>query len=159
LIAANGRLPSDHHAANHPIAGSLPPCSRPSRTSLSNVPTSAKVERGAAAHEMGGGASRVERDRVIGVSHRAFAIVDNGPEIGTVRKGLREAWIDFNCAIQILLGFIQLTLLREDQAALGEGCGFGRGVRSSAEQPLLILRRDRCYAYRGKQDRKYTGKV
>jgi len=34
LIAANGRLPSDHRAANHPIAGSLPPCSRPSRTSL-----------------------------------------------------------------------------------------------------------------------------
>ena len=32
LIAANGRLPSDHRAANHPIAGSLPPCSRPSRT-------------------------------------------------------------------------------------------------------------------------------
>jgi hypothetical protein len=30
LVAANGRLPSDHHAANHPIAGSLPPCSRPS---------------------------------------------------------------------------------------------------------------------------------
>src|ERR1035437_9834085 len=30
LIAANGRLPSDHRAANHPIAGSLPPCSRPS---------------------------------------------------------------------------------------------------------------------------------
>src|SRR5664280_18252 len=28
LIAANGRLPSDHRAANHPIAGSLPPCSR-----------------------------------------------------------------------------------------------------------------------------------
>src|SRR5664280_2965448 len=33
LIAANGRLPSDHRAANPPIAGSLPPCSRPSRTS------------------------------------------------------------------------------------------------------------------------------
>jgi hypothetical protein len=33
LIAANGRLPSDHRTANHPIAGSLPPCSRPSRTS------------------------------------------------------------------------------------------------------------------------------
>jgi hypothetical protein len=29
LIAANGRLPSDHRAANYPIAGSLPPCSRP----------------------------------------------------------------------------------------------------------------------------------
>ena len=35
LIAANGRLPSDHRAANPPIAGSLPPCSRPSRTSPS----------------------------------------------------------------------------------------------------------------------------
>jgi len=33
LIAANGRLPSDHRAANYPIADSLPPCSRPSRTS------------------------------------------------------------------------------------------------------------------------------
>src|SRR5271166_5286676 len=29
LIAANGRLPSDHRAANPPDAGSLPPCSRP----------------------------------------------------------------------------------------------------------------------------------
>src|ERR1700675_847690 len=28
LIAANGRLPSDHRTANHPIAGSLPPCAR-----------------------------------------------------------------------------------------------------------------------------------
>jgi hypothetical protein len=34
LLAANGRLPSDRCAADHPIAGSLPPCSRPSRTSL-----------------------------------------------------------------------------------------------------------------------------
>src|SRR4029453_446335 len=34
LLAANGRLPSDHRAADHPITGSLPPCSRPSRTSL-----------------------------------------------------------------------------------------------------------------------------
>jgi len=28
LLAANGRLPSDRCAADHPIAGSLPPCSR-----------------------------------------------------------------------------------------------------------------------------------
>src|SRR5258705_4947502 len=28
LIAANGRLPSDHRTANHPIAGSLPPLRR-----------------------------------------------------------------------------------------------------------------------------------
>jgi hypothetical protein len=37
LIAANGRLPSDHRAANHPIAGSLPPYPRPSRTSPSTA--------------------------------------------------------------------------------------------------------------------------
>src|SRR3977135_1237288 len=45
LIAANGRLPSDHRTANHPIAGRLPapppltparpqPCCRPAGTSL-----------------------------------------------------------------------------------------------------------------------------
>src|SRR5260370_31837511 len=34
LIVANGRLPSDHRAANHPISGSLPPCTPPTRTSL-----------------------------------------------------------------------------------------------------------------------------
>ena len=34
LLAANGRLPSDHRAADHPITGSLPPCSRWLRTSL-----------------------------------------------------------------------------------------------------------------------------
>ena len=33
-LAANGRLPSDRCAADHPIAGSLPPCLRWSRTSL-----------------------------------------------------------------------------------------------------------------------------
>src|SRR6266480_1306489 len=31
LLAANGRLPSDHRAADHPISGSLPPCSRARR--------------------------------------------------------------------------------------------------------------------------------
>ena len=36
-LAANGRLPSDRCAADHPIAGSLPPCSRWSRTSLRRV--------------------------------------------------------------------------------------------------------------------------
>jgi hypothetical protein len=45
LIAANGRLPSDHRAANHPIAGSLPPCSRPSRTSLRRRRRSAVLDR------------------------------------------------------------------------------------------------------------------
>src|ERR1035437_9572470 len=45
LIAANGRLPSDHRAANHPIAGSLPPCSRPSRTSLRRRSRSAVLDR------------------------------------------------------------------------------------------------------------------
>src|SRR6516164_6557936 len=33
-LVANGRLPSDHRVANHPITCSLPPCSRWSRTSL-----------------------------------------------------------------------------------------------------------------------------
>src|SRR3977135_3122847 len=45
LIAANGRLPSDHRAANHPIAGSLPPCLRPSRTSLPRRGSSAVLDR------------------------------------------------------------------------------------------------------------------
>ena len=44
LIAANGRLPSDHRAANHPITGSLPPCSRPSRTSLGTAERSAVLD-------------------------------------------------------------------------------------------------------------------
>src|ERR1700726_1312692 len=49
LIAANGRLPSDHRTANHPIAGSLPPCSRPSRTSLRRRWRSAVLARRCAA--------------------------------------------------------------------------------------------------------------
>ena len=28
LLVANGRFPSDHRVVNHPITGSLPPCSR-----------------------------------------------------------------------------------------------------------------------------------
>src|SRR5258708_29286515 len=45
LLAANGRLPSDHRAADHPITGGLPPCSRPSRTSLRRRRRSAVLDR------------------------------------------------------------------------------------------------------------------
>src|SRR5260370_42077390 len=45
LIAANGRLPSDHRATNPPIAASLPPYSRPSRTSLRRRCRSAVLDR------------------------------------------------------------------------------------------------------------------
>jgi hypothetical protein len=85
----------------------------------------AKMESRTGAHEVGGGASRIKLDRAIGVGYRALAIVDDGPEIGAVCDGLREAWIDFNRVIQILLGFIQPTLLRECQAALSKGYRFG----------------------------------
>ena len=34
LLVANGRLPSDHRVVNHPITGSLRPCSRWPRISL-----------------------------------------------------------------------------------------------------------------------------
>jgi hypothetical protein len=44
LLAANGRLPSDHRAADHPITGSLPPCSRPSRTSLRRRGSNKRME-------------------------------------------------------------------------------------------------------------------
>src|SRR6516164_11506657 len=64
----------------------------------------AKMESRTSAHEVGGGASRVNLDRAISVGHRALAIVDDGPEIGAVCDGLREAWIDFSRVIQILLG-------------------------------------------------------
>jgi len=85
----------------------------------------AKMESRTGAHEVGGGASRVKLDRAIGVSYRAFAIVDNGPEIGAARECLREAWIGFNRLVQTLPGFIQPTLLRECQAALSKGNGLG----------------------------------
>src|SRR5450631_2770154 len=48
LIAANGRLPSDHRAANHPIAGSLPPCSTDAaRDGDGNMRSGRKNARGA----------------------------------------------------------------------------------------------------------------
>src|SRR5271165_2952155 len=45
LIAANGRLPSDHRAANHRSLPSLPPCSRPSTTALRRRRRSAVLDR------------------------------------------------------------------------------------------------------------------
>jgi len=62
---------------------------------------------------------------MIGIGHRTLAIADNGPEIGADRERLRKAWIEFDCAIQILRGFIQPTLLCECQAALSKGYRFG----------------------------------
>src|SRR5262249_37790060 len=85
----------------------------------------AKMEGRTRTHEVGGGASRVKLDRAIGIGYRALAIVDDGPEIGAVCESLREARIDFNRVIQILLGFIQPALLRECQAALSKGYRFG----------------------------------
>jgi hypothetical protein len=74
---------------------------------------------------VGAGASRIKLDRVVGIGHCALAIVNNGPEIGAAREGLREAWIDFYRLIEGLRGFIEPPLLSKGEAALSKGYRFG----------------------------------